>query len=147
MTTRAGFVVDTSVTIKWVIDEEGSDEADLLQNADMVAPALLRIEAANVLRTIAARQTVTGPQAVDLFLLLQTAPVTIIDADDMLERRALELALELRHPVYDCVYLALAERTDRRLITADRRFLGALADTAHSSRAMDLADIPKLFSG
>lgn len=147
MTTKAGFVVDTSVAIKWVIDEEGSNEADLLQNADMVAPALLRIEAANVLRTIAARQVVTGDQAVDLFLLLQTAPVTIIDADDTLERRALELALEMRHPVYDCVYLALAERTDRQLVTADRRLLTSLIRTPHAHRAIDLADIPQILSG
>ncbi len=147
MTTKTGFVVDTSVAIKWVIDEEGSDEADLLQNTDMVAPALLRIEAANVLRTIATRQAVTIDQAVELFLLLQTAPVTIVDADETLERRALELALELRHPVYDCVFLALAERTDRQLVTADRRLLKGLVRTPHAHRTIDLADIPQILSG
>ncbi len=65
--------------------------------------------------------------------------MTIVDANEVLELRALELALELRHPVYDCVYLALAERLDRKLITADRRFLRGLADTEHDDRAIDLA--------
>lgn len=139
MTGERRLVIDTSVAIKWIIDEAGSDKADLLRGADMAAPALLRIEAANVLRTIAARKDVSAQQARELFLLLQTAPVTIVDADDALERRALELALTLRHPVYDCVYLALAERMDRPLITADKRFLRSLADTEHAGRAVDLS--------
>ena len=40
--------------------------------------------------------------------------------------RALALAIELRHPMYDCFYLALAEREHCTLITADR----SLADAA-----------------
>ncbi len=141
------FVIDTSVAIKWIVDEDGSDDADLLRNADMAAPALLRIEAGNVLRTIAARQDLSVTAAIDLFLLLQTAPVTIVDADEDLERRALELALELQHPAYDCVYLALAERMDRRLVTADRRFLRSLSGTAHTHRGVELADIRKALPG
>lgn len=139
MTGGQGFVIDTSVAIKWIIDEEGSDKADFLRGSDMVAPALLRIEAANVLRTIAARKALSDAHALELFFFLQTAPVTIVDANEILERRALELALELRHPVYDCVYLALAEQLDRKLITADHRFFRGLADTEHAARAIDLA--------
>lgn len=36
--------------------------------------------------------------------------------------RAFALAVELAHPVSDCVYLALAEQRDARVVTADRRF-------------------------
>jgi len=147
MTDGRGFVVDTSVAIKWVIEEEGSDIAERLQDTDMVAPALFRIEAANVLRTLAVREAISARQALDLFTFLQGAPVTIIDADEALEHRALELALDLRHPVYDCVYLAVGERMDRTLVTADRRFLSALASTPYSSRAVDLSNIPKVLSG
>jgi predicted nucleic acid-binding protein len=35
---------------------------------------------------------------------------------------ALALGLALAHPVYDCVYLALAIASDARVVTADRRF-------------------------
>lgn len=138
MTAGESFVVDTSVAIKWIVDEEGSDKAELLQDADMVAPALFRIEAGNVLRTLAANQILPDERAIDLFLFLQTAPVTIIDADELLERRALDLALALEHPIYDCVYLALAERMDRRLITADRRFIKTLSGTEHAARVLAL---------
>ena len=37
--------------------------------------------------------------------------------------RALELALFLDHPIYDCLYLACAESLDKVLVTADERFL------------------------
>lgn len=139
MTSAKGFVIDTSVAMKWIIDEEGSDKADLLRGADMVAPALIRIEAGSVLRAIAARKAVSDEHALELFLFLQTAPITIVDPDEVLERRAMELAFELQQSVCDCVYLALAERMDRRLITANRRFLQSLTNTQHAGRAMDLA--------
>jgi predicted nucleic acid-binding protein len=115
-------VVDASVVVKWVVDEPGSDAALALRGRDLAAPALLRIEVANVLRTLVARTEVDAGEARELFQLLQGAPLSIVDPDDDLERRALELALELGHPVYDCLYLALAERMQRRVITADRRF-------------------------
>ena len=37
-------------------------------------------------------------------------------------QEAMRIAFLLRHPVYDCVYLALSERLKCRLITADRKF-------------------------
>lgn len=35
---------------------------------------------------------------------------------------ALQLAIDLNHPIYDCLYLALAIRLDTHVVTADRRF-------------------------
>src|SRR6266508_2506278 len=40
-----------------------------------------------------------------------------------LKDRALAIALELRHPAYDCFYLALAEMREVPLVTADDRLL------------------------
>ncbi len=42
-----------------------------------------------------------------------------------LANRALSLAIELQHPIYDCFYLALAQRENALLITADERLLSA----------------------
>lgn len=36
---------------------------------------------------------------------------------------ALKLSLALDHPIYDCLYLALAEKLDAPLISADQRLL------------------------
>lgn len=40
---------------------------------------------------------------------------------------ALDLAIRLDHPVYDCLYAVAAQREGARLITADRRFADRLA--------------------
>lgn len=136
----SALVVDSSVALKWVIEEDGSDHALALQGRDLIAPALLRIETANVLRTLAARGALGADQAMQLFELLQSAPVTIVDHDDELEARALAIALELAHPVYDCVYLAIAEKTGRRLITADKRLLNRLSSTRWAALGTALGD-------
>jgi len=38
---------------------------------------------------------------------------------------ALRIAVQLDHPVYDCVYLALAVETGLQLLTADQRLFRA----------------------
>ena len=116
-------VVDASVALKWLVEEEGSSEAELLLAQELLAPALLRVEASNVLRTLVKRGALDSLQAADLMATLQEAPVTIVDHDDALERRALEIALALEHPVYDCVYVAVAERIGACVVTADKHFL------------------------
>jgi predicted nucleic acid-binding protein len=39
--------------------------------------------------------------------------------------RALDLAIALRHPIYDCFYLALAERENAPVATADESMIAA----------------------
>jgi predicted nucleic acid-binding protein len=36
-----------------------------------------------------------------------------------------ELAVDLRHPIYDCLYLALAERERVPIVSADAKLLSA----------------------
>jgi predicted nucleic acid-binding protein len=50
----------------------------------------------------------------------------------------MQLALELPHPVYDCLYLALARRLGTSCITADRKLLSV----APAGLAVALADWP-----
>ena len=51
-------------------------------------------------------------------------PVEIV-ASDVLVERALDLAVALKHPIYDCLYLALALVRGARVVSTDRRFLAA----------------------
>ena len=53
---------------------------------------------------------------------------------------ALRIAISLNHPVYDCVYLALAYQVDGALVTADTRFFNIVAATEHASRVALLAN-------
>ena len=125
-------VVDASVAVKWLVREEGSDRAEALKSEDLHAPFLLQIEAANVLRTLAAGGRLTDAQALEALDLLLDAPIRLHDPTDALVRGALAFALRLGHPIYDCLYLSLAVDLGTRLVTADRRFHRAaegLADT------------------
>ncbi|HEX5078011.1 MAG TPA: type II toxin-antitoxin system VapC family toxin, partial [Geminicoccaceae bacterium] len=56
-----------------------------------------------------------------------------------LARRAFEIAAELRHPVYDCFYLALAESQEGIFVTADRRLIARLAGSRWEARCRPLA--------
>ena len=51
---------------------------------------------------------------------------------------AVRLSLSLDRPVYDCVYLALAHRLGATLVTADVRFVNALAETEHGATMVTL---------
>ena len=47
----------------------------------------------------------------------------VIEPHRHLQAEALALACHLDHPVYDCLYLALARRVAALLLTADQRLL------------------------
>ncbi len=55
---------------------------------------------------------------------------------------ALRLSYELKHAVYDCIYLALAIRDGIKLITADKKFIQSVA-RGNLSRHVDLLDWPE----
>ena len=44
---------------------------------------------------------------------------------------AVRIAIELGHPAYDCMYLALALRIGTEVVTADKRFISAVARTRY----------------
>ena len=60
--------------------------------------------------------------------------------DEAVGADAVRLALALDRPVYDCVYLALAHRIGAVMLTADLRFVTAVASTGHGGSVKTLAD-------
>lgn len=50
------------------------------------------------------------------------------------------MAAALRHPVYDRLYLALAEAEEATVVTLDRRFVGVVAASPLQKRVMHLED-------
>jgi predicted nucleic acid-binding protein len=56
----------------------------------------------------------------------------------VLKDRALAIAIELRHPAYDCFYLALAERRTSSLVTADDRLIRRCAGTPFEKLVLSL---------
>ena len=120
-------VIDASVAVKWVIDEPGSDAADMLLDEELIAPALWITEAANALwRTARTGEITTGDAARRLAQLL-AAPVASLPIEMHL-MAAFGLTTELSHPIYDCLYLAVAIARNAQVVTDDRRFAAAVAN-------------------
>lgn len=120
-------VIDASVALKWVLDEPGGDAADALLDEELIAPALWLLEAANALWRRSQRGELTADEARERLEELYNAPVaTTAIADDL--PAAADLAGRLGHPVYDCLYLAVALRENTYVVTADVRF-HAIVDT------------------
>lgn len=130
-------VIDASVALKWVLAEPGQDAADALLDQDLIAPSLWLLEAANALWRRNLRGELSAGEAEERLSELFNAPVTSIPIEDDLSMAA-ALAQRLGHPVYDCLYLALAIREQTQVVTADRRFW------AITRTAPDLADRVRL---
>jgi predicted nucleic acid-binding protein len=119
-------VIDASVALKWVLDEPGRDAADALLDDDLIAPVLWQIEAANALWRRAEMGEISADEARERLAELAHAPVASLAVEPHLAA-ALSLAIDMKHPVYDCLYLALAIDCDTHVVTADRRFHAAAA--------------------
>jgi predicted nucleic acid-binding protein len=117
-------VIDASIALKWVIPEPDSDAANALRTDELIAPSLWLAEAANALWRHRRLGKITGGEVFGLFATLANAPVVSVPIEDHIER-ALTIAAEIAHPVYDCLYLALAVHHGIHVITADRRFAAA----------------------
>jgi len=120
-------VVDASVAAKWVLREPGSADAPaLLDSGDVLtAPALVRVEGASAIAR-AYRSGRLEREDADHALrhwlgYLGSGALDLVDDSRDLGRAA-ELSFALRHPLPDCLYLALAERLDVELLTADGTF-------------------------
>ena len=126
-------VIDSSVALKWVLDEPESEAAMALQAENLIAPGLWLAEAANALWQHARIGQITGAEALDRYDELTDAPVAALPIEPHI-RQALVLAVEISHPIYDCLYLALALHYATEIVTADRRFAAAVARSAHAGR-------------
>jgi predicted nucleic acid-binding protein len=131
-------VVDASVALKWVFDEPESEAAVALRRDDLIAPALWLAEAANAIWRRARIDELSTDEASSHLAELLNAPVASLPIEPHLER-ALALAMEIGHPTYDCIYLALALHLDTFVVTADRRFAAAASAAGLADRVRLLA--------
>ncbi|MFN0096988.1 MAG: type II toxin-antitoxin system VapC family toxin [Dehalococcoidia bacterium] len=134
-------VVDASVSLKWLIDEDGSNLAETLVDSQVAlhAPSFLRLEVANAL-VMAVRRKGLDPVEVPGLLNLLLASEVHWHPTALLDRRAVEIALETGTTVYDAAYLALAEVLGADVVTADARLVGRLRGAKYELRAVVLSE-------
>ncbi len=126
-------VVDASVAVDWVApDSDPQGPARQLldrlsaQDARLQGPTLLLLEVANALLSGVRRRRWDGEAADASFVLLRRMPILLADEAGDLDR-AYELSRRFdEHPIYDMLYVAVAERRGETLYTADARLAARL---------------------
>lgn len=132
-------ILDASVAVKWFIDDILTPQA-LRAGRDYTcsAPTLIVSEVANGLWKYARRGDVSPADCREA--LSKLPALTLLHSSTDLVADAIDMAVDLDHPVYDCQYLALARQQSLPILSADKRLL-SLAHDRLGLETIDLADI------
>jgi predicted nucleic acid-binding protein len=119
-------ILDACVAVPLVINHQLTVAARRLAGSRrFVAPAHILVETANTLWKYAVLDGLDAADAVVAVDKIASLCDEIVPDRELLSS-AIDLAIAHRHPVYDCLYLALALERREPVATADRR-LAALA--------------------
>jgi predicted nucleic acid-binding protein len=133
-------VVDASVAIKRVLAEEFTEQSralfssSLKERRPVLAPPHLRSEVTNAFyqrwRTTVAARRITEAEAERALAAFLRLPITLLAPED-LYTSAFAFAKTHRLPsIYDSLYVVLAQLTNTKLWTADRRLYNAVSAMA-----------------
>lgn len=137
------YVLDCSVAIRWFVAQTHWQAAVSLLDRfgrgeiTFIAPDVIVPEFGHVMRKLVVGRKLTSERGHAFLGGLLKLPVEMEPARS-LAPRALELALEHSATFYDALYVALAEREDLKVVTADDRMTKAFADL---DRTVSLAEI------
>lgn len=122
-------VIDASVAAKWFFSELYSDEAQLLLSPKFVlfAPDFILVEVANVIWKKSHRQEIPSSKSY-IESLAHLSDILVLRPMSELVIRAATLAVQLDHPVYDCMYLTCALEYGIPVVTADQKLSQATAN-------------------
>jgi predicted nucleic acid-binding protein len=121
-------IIDANLAVYWFVETPLTKSASaLLDRSDLVAPGVIEIEIVNSLAKYLRAGLIAAAELRKAMVEVRNAFSEFV-ADRQLLDAATEIALAHKHPVYDCLYLALALERREPLATADRR-MAALAKT------------------
>lgn len=129
------FVLDASVAVKWALPFANepliSESLRLLQQyaraeIDFLVPDIFWAEVGNVLWKGSRQRRWSRTVAERLATELETQNFPTVPSFALM-REALKIALAYDRSVYDCLYVALAVRSNSQMITADERLANSLA--------------------
>ncbi len=135
------FIIDTSVVIKWVVEETDSVEAErlfgLLKNGKIIlfAPTLLLIELINILYW---KNKYTQVEIKKIVTKIHESGINFIDFTKAEIGEILNTVLENKITSYDAIFLNLAMSTGTKLISADKQLLLLSDRVVSSSQSLTL---------
>lgn len=126
------YVLDTSVTFQWALAEDLFARAAQVRHDyrttvhELLAPDVFPIELGHALSKSERQGRLADAEGL-WHHVMSTAPRLVPSLPLM--PRALQIAKQARVAVYDCLYVALAEREGCDLLTADERLVRSLGPT------------------
>ncbi len=123
-------LIDNSVVFKLFIEEDKSDEVRGIfsQDYDFYFLDFTLLEAANSFASAVKRRRIDEAQASENFQNFKILATQIIETSPY-SAFALDLALQLNHSVYDCLYAVAARENNATLVTCDAKFAAKLDPT------------------
>lgn len=122
------FVIDSSVTLAWLFDEDASANRieRVLSEADLVAPWLWRLEVVNVILVKERRKLLAAARGTQLLELLEDLAVEVVAEPPSRSLTGLAAAARPHQlTAYDAIYLDLAMREGLPLFTRDNNLRDA----------------------
>lgn len=137
------YVVDASVAAQWYFPEEHTEVAEsLLEIAkiELVAPDLLHLEMAVLVRERVRRGEIDLGTAERVLEALRKAPVDLKSSSD-LAQQAVSLSLREGIGLYDAFYLTLAIQAGCPVVTADPRLRDLLRGGPFAQHVLWIGDL------
>jgi predicted nucleic acid-binding protein len=122
------YILDSSVAFKWEVPEPDSDKAIRLRDDyqqgvhDLLSPDFFPIEIAHALTRAERQNRILVGQAAVFWTNIMTSPPILCPVDSLVPR-AIAISSRMRIGVYDCLYVALAEREGCELVTGDDKLV------------------------
>ncbi|MHA1846402.1 MAG: type II toxin-antitoxin system VapC family toxin [Promethearchaeota archaeon] len=118
------YIVDASVIVKWFIDENDSEKAEILREAfvkkkvEIICPSLLQFEVLNALKY---SNLFNKDDLVIAAEALEAYPFTVQQIKGKIQERMISLALDHDLSIHDAAYVSLAIEGNKQLVTADEK--------------------------
>ena len=123
-----GFVIDASVAIAWLCEDEATPETeavlDRLSHEEAHAPGLWELEVANVVLSAERRGRLSEAASARIMERLQDLPIRL-SPNSMRIHHLMEVGRRYGLTSYDAAYLILAQQLDLPLATLDRDLAAA----------------------
>ena len=119
-------VCDASILFKLIVAEADSDQAiAFVRSVRVFVPEFVYLEIGNALWFRIHHRDLDFAEGKRLIDRLRDLGFETLQIGPFIDR-ALEIAGTIGHPIYDCLYVAIAERYAIPLITADKRLISAV---------------------
>jgi predicted nucleic acid-binding protein len=117
-------VIDANIAVGWSVESPHSPQCVRLlrETGALIAPDLIIPEVTNAFYMQLKTEGANKERIMDGLEFLPRWFAELVPSAS-LHGRAFALALELKHPAYDCFYLALALMRNVKLVTTDAHFL------------------------